>query len=99
MARIKPIKVIPEDIGAEQRKVLEIISDMTKFFSKPEEKLSLRGKSNPNSKVFNWIYLRYDIDAIIICYQNFAPAYPGMKETEVYRIIITSYFKGKQTKK
>lgn len=98
MARIKPIKEIPEDITAEQRKVLQIISDMTKFFSKPEEKLSLRGKSNPNSKMFNWLYLRYDVDAIIICYQNFAPAYPNTTEVEIYRIIISTYFKGKQSK-
>lgn len=98
MARIKAIKTIPEDITDEQRKVLTIISNMTKFFSKPEEKLTLRGKSNPNSKLFNWLYLRYYVDAIIICYQNFAAAYSGQSEDEIYRTIISTYYKGKQSK-
>lgn len=97
-AKNKRIKEIPyEEITAQQLKVLTIISDMNKFFQKPEDQLVLRGKSNPTSKFFDWNYLRYDVDNIIICFENFAPGYSANNtEDEIYKIVIGSYFKAKQ---
>jgi len=98
MARLKAIKKVPEDITPEQTKVLNIIRDMKKFFKTPDEQLKIRGKSNEGSKQFNWRYLRYDIDNIIICFENFAASYAGKSEVDTYRLIIGSYFKAKPGK-
>lgn len=78
-----------------QQKVCDIIVAMHNAPPGEHDKITLKAKSNPNSKHFRPQYLLYDIDNVIICFDNFAPSLGKIEQEEAYKIVIAAYFKNK----